>query len=1513
MPGLSAIWQWRRAGPWLAALLCLSSAWAAPRLDFRAIDSHVGLAQGSVHALLQDREGYVWIGTEGGLHRYDGLKLTVFQHDPDRADSLPDNLILALADAPGPAVWVATASGSVLHFDPNERRVTRIIGSRNDDPAGLLFSDAAERLWIARGSVIRLLAPPYDKAVDVYRFQHPITTLGGSSVMQMSQCPDGGIYAASSDGVLRLDATRATRIGPDRPSYGITCDPHNRLYASDEAGLAVIDRHSGARQSLWTRPAGSASMPGHLVQEPLVEDARGWLWLALGSDGLIRVRSDGEAATMVRIRRPGSSQAPDLSAARLLLDRSGLLWVGTQSHGVMLANPVPPPVARIVDPREDARTAARNNIRAVYQDSQGRYWLGTHGAGLLQYDLPAQQFHDHTPAILASLKLPDTTRLTVYSIAQAAAGALWLGSNLGALHYDPANGTARRLPLTIPVGPTAPIRDIYADRDGSLWLASIGHGVVHYRAGLGVIRHYGSADGLPDNNAVRITRDAGGQLWVGTLSGLARLDAIRNRFQAYHEVPGRVDSLAGQRVTDIRSAADGSLWIATDAGVNRLLSVDDSGAHFRRYLRRDGLPDTTAYCAIDGGHGKIWISSNLGISRLDPETGAIETLGMQEVLQGLEFNSAACLRDNQGALLFGGINGLNRFRPETIKPSRYLAPTVITGISLDGRRANPAQPVALASDMRVIGFDFAALDFTAPRKNQFRYRLLGLDAAWIDNGNDIHASYANLRPGNYRFEVQGSNHDGVFNPTPAAIDFHVIPPWWASTPAKTAAAAVAGLLLLTGILALRRRHRNILLHARELSESEQRFRLALWASGDQFWDWDLRSNTLHRVGTDQLSGGEPEQHLPVDEWMQHIVHPDDIPGIQKAAQAHLDGITPLFSSEHRITTASGKLVWVRSRGKIVERDANGIPVRLCGVVHNASQEREAEHGYRIAVQVLRSMTEAVAVTDLEHRFISVNQAFMQMLGYDEAEVLGQDASLINARQHSASAYREIREAVVKHGHWRGELWQRRKNGEEFLSWLELTEVLDIHDKRSHFVCVMTDITERKRTDEELRYLANYDSLTGLPNRTLLSEKLGHAIRHARRTGRKVAVLFIDLDRFKQINDSMGHGVGDRMLKAAGTRLRSNVREQDTVSRLGGDEFCVVLEDLADNAIVERVCAALIGAFEAPLQVEARQEIVISPSIGIALYPEHGNTPVDLLKFADTAMYQAKARGRNTWAMYTEAMDAQARRHATMLNALRQALHRQELSVVYQPKIDLDSWEITGVEALLRWHSNSLGEVPPAVFIPLAEEAGLIVEFGAYVLDQACAALARWRNHDVSTISMAVNISSAQLLGRTLLNTLERVLQRHRLDPGLIELELTESLVMTDAEASLRTLRELKQLGVRLAIDDFGTGYSSFSYLKRLPIDTLKIDKEFIGDLTTDSDDEEITTAIISMAHSLGLEVVAEGVQTLEQLHYLMEKNCDQMQGNWFSKPLPPKDCLTLLCRHDPATRPAPPRAEWLGL
>ena len=791
----------------------------------------------------------------------------------------------------------------------------------------------------------------------------------------------------------------------------------------------------------------------------------------------------------------------------------------------------------------------------------------------------------------------------------------------------------------------------------------------------------------------------------------------------------------------------------------------------------------------------------------------------------------------------------------------------------------------LTADDRVLMLAFAALDFSAAGHSRYAYRLLGYDDDWIKLGTRREVAFTNLAPGAYQLQVIGGSDAELSTNTMLELSIRVAPRWWQSRWAQTALLLFTSVLLALWWFARRLRSKALRQQNEKMKLFSERLSSALWASRDGFWDWDLENDTMFLSGPEEFVGPGREARVSTREWLELAVYPEDRVRVEAALEKHIVGHSEHYEAEYRISTFSGRIVWILARGRAVRRDVHGRALQVAGTFRDVSQERLLDRDRRIAQEVIRSMREVVCVTDLQFRFVSVNEAFCRTTGYSMDEVRGQDTALLNSNQHPLDFYQKMRDSMLQKGRWGGELWQRRKDGEQFLAALETNEVCDSAGQRLYWVAVLTDITDRKRAEQELRYLANYDTLTGLPNRTLLGERLAHSLIRARRLGNKVGVLFLDLDRFKHVNDSMGHAAGDRLLKAAAARIVTCVRESDTVARLGGDEFTVVLEDLKDIQEAEQVARKLLVGFERPLEIDGRHEVVISPSIGLSLYPEHGQVPTDLLKHADTAMYHAKDRGRNTYQVYTDAMDARARLRASIAGQLHKALERNELSLVFQPKLSLAGQRITGAEALLRWSNPVLGDVSPATFIPIAEETGLIMPIGEWVLQQACQQITRWTQAGLREPKIAVNVSALQLFRGELASRLRDILEAARVPAHRIEIELTESMLMGNPEQSIATLNRIKALGVHIAIDDFGTGYSSLSYLKRLPIDTLKIDKTFIADLSTDTDDEAITSTVIMMAHSLGLDVIAEGVETLDQMRYLDEQRCDEVQGNLISPPL----------------------------
>ena len=693
-------------------------------------------------------------------------------------------------------------------------------------------------------------------------------------------------------------------------------------------------------------------------------------------------------------------------------------------------------------------------------------------------------------------------------------------------------------------------------------------------------------------------------------------------------------------------------------------------------------------------------------------------------------------------------------------------------------------------------------------------------------------------------------------------------------------ALVFAALAATAALVLRRFRRG-----REASERDldDRFKLALWASGELFWEYDPVRQHAHylRIQPGETSPPGAFEAAPP-------VHEHDLPRIREALLRHLRGETPLYECEHRVHLGgNGEWTWVRARGRIVQRDADGRALRLAGTARDITAERDALHAQRIATEVMRSMNEAVAVLDSEWCFVAVNDAFSRITGYAEEEVVGHPMSLLDGHRHDPIGIRQRVADLGRDGFWSGESWEVRKDGEDILCRIDANPVPDPDGRQLYHVLVLEDITERKRAEQELRYLANYDTLTGLPNRALLSERLARAIVRARRENGRIAVLFIDLDRFKDINDTLGHATGDRILRAAGARVQQVVGVEHTVARLSGDEFTVVLEDIASAQDAQATAQRILDAFAAPLAFGERLELVVSPSIGIGLYPDHGHVPTDLLKRADTAMYQAKAMGRCTWRVYSEVMDEKNRHHAILANGLRSAMKRGELSLAYQPRVHMESRRVVSVEALLRWDSHEFGEVSPALFIALAEETGLILDIGEWALHQACSTLRGWHAAGLADLRVSVNVSALQLQRGDLATLVAGILSETGVEARHLELELTESIIMANPEQNADTLRACRALGVSLAIDDFGTGYSSLAYLKRLPIDTLKIAREFVGDLTRDADDEAITAAVIAMGHSLSKTVVAEGVEHAGQAAFLRDHGCDEIQGHYVSRALAP--------------------------
>ncbi|WP_339937013.1 sensor domain-containing phosphodiesterase [Undibacterium luofuense] len=566
-----------------------------------------------------------------------------------------------------------------------------------------------------------------------------------------------------------------------------------------------------------------------------------------------------------------------------------------------------------------------------------------------------------------------------------------------------------------------------------------------------------------------------------------------------------------------------------------------------------------------------------------------------------------------------------------------------------------------------------------------------------------------------------------------------------------------------------------------------------------------------------------------------------------------------------------------------------------GLAALAIEHRQSLDAQHKLSQAVEQSSNAILITDSDIQIEYANASYLQNTGRRLQDIIGSRPSILSSGKTPPATYQEMWDQLRKGESWKGELINRYTDGTEHVDLTHISPIRDAKGHVTHFLAIQEDITDKKRNDERIRYLAHFDLLTGLPNRSLLEERARAAINHAERNQRRLAVLFLDLDHFKDVNDTLGHSIGDSLLVEVASRLRQNLREEDLLSRLGGDEFIVMLTDV-DEKSAERIAQKLISLVSTPFAIGG-YELNVTPSIGIAVYPDDGVDLETLLRNADAAMYRSKTQGRNTFSFFTREMQERSARHLELVNALRHALAGQQFALHYQPQVSLTGRKLAGAEALLRWTHPALGVVSPAEFIPVAEESGLILEIGEWVLRTALQQLKVWRDQGLSDFCMAVNLSAVQFRNKELPSLVQRLLEETGVPPDCLELELTESMAMHDPAAAIAMMNQLHAQGVRLSIDDFGTGYSSLSYLKQFKVYKLKIDKSFVHDVSEDPEDEAIISAVISMAHKLEMITIAEGVETHDQLHFLQGQGCDEIQGYFFSRPLPPDDFLRWV-QHD---------------
>jgi len=683
----------------------------------------------------------------------------------------------------------------------------------------------------------------------------------------------------------------------------------------------------------------------------------------------------------------------------------------------------------------------------------------------------------------------------------------------------------------------------------------------------------------------------------------------------------------------------------------------------------------------------------------------------------------------------------------------------------------------------------------------------------------------------------------------------------------------------------------------ELNSARERFQNLVETTSD--WAWEVDQTGVYTYISPKLEtllGYKPSEIIGRT--------PFDLMPPSEAERVKQIFITQIAQDElpiHRLVNSN-----LHKNGNEVILETSGIPIYdesgvfngYRGIDRDITASFKQDQKDKMASMVQDSTSQSVMVVDSHLKIISINPAFTKTTGYTFEEIKGKNPKVLSSGKQDKFFYQNMWKSINDIGCWQGEIWNRRKNGEIYPEWLNINSIKNDAGNIIYYSSIFSDISSQENIRKRLHTLAYYDDLTGLPNRELFHDRLDYALTQAHRHKNKLGVMFLDVDRFKNINDSLGHKTGDLLLKAVANKLQKCIRDSDIVCRIGGDEFTIILNDISHPEDAAKVAKKIIDEFSTTIKLSDDLELYTTTSIGICVFPEDGLNSDSLIMNADTAMYRAKESGRNNFQFYTREMSQCYSERLSIENDLRKAINQDELNIAYQPQVNLITGEIIGFEALVRWHHAEHGWVSPEKFIPIAEDTGLIYQIGEWVLKQACQKIKDWRERFNPNLKMAVNFSGHQLCKSSVVNCILNILDEFDLPHEAIVLELTESSLMANVEAVIKTMDELSKTGIQLAIDDFGTGYSSLSYIKRFSIDKLKIDKSFVQDISTDKNDAEIVTTIIAMANNLGIEVIAEGVENKEEIIFLHKNGCYEIQGYYFSKPKFPDEIDSMLEKNE---------------
>ncbi len=1468
------------------------------------LTSEQGLSSGAVNRLYIDNTGFLWLATDRGLNRFDANRV---QQLPLAGDAQLELDISQVFEDSQQRFFVAAQHQGLYQVNLNTSEAELLT------PLQQLESDTIPQLHDVIEQQPDLLLLAVNKAV--YRLQLPGRKLerifefdGGNSLMSRIRVlkkfnqllligTTSGLYVydlkTQQHWPVRLSAQTSERGAAIVRTLAVTAEQvylaiGNQLYSLNEAQL---------RQAAKTELAQAPHFSGIQINKILPYFKQ----LLLGtSEGLYLSSPDLHSADLLWRFTDSMHEIDQDRITDLVATPDGGFWVASQLQGAYYWHPrsthfnhlkLPLPQ----QPWQNQVSGFSPRAVMALAESPLNQWLLSTVTGLKRLDLLSGNLLD----LPYPTPLPATFSTVVARIYPDHADRLWLRSG-NSLHLFAAD-RAEFLPLPLQDPALQPqiqlnARGHWRDSAGAFWFYTADN-YYRYQPADGTLVTFpelaqaeapfraGRFLGHRPDHPEQIFFSASDRIWLFNQQDRS----VRKVFEAMPYQPG-LERTADKMCSD----AKGDLWFSI-SGLG-LISLSGSDLKLQHQLHKQhGLPTNAIYSCEADLNGQIWFASQQGLTRLDPQSLRLEHFDKGDGLSGSDFTYAASLKLANGNLVYGTNSGITWFNPAELAEPPQRPVIAITSIGAMNQASSTAlqdlngQSFRFSYDSLGIEVNFSALNFRDADKIQYKFWLEGSREIRFPQQNNASVTFPQLEPGHYTFHVKAlSPHNGQESDV-AVLTLTIDPaPWY--SPAALASYAVLGLILLLLWQHNRLAQKRLLAQAHfKVRASEQRLKQALEAVNSGVWDYLVTKNSMYAQRVHAMLGYSEELN-PLS-MQQHLalIHPDDRDSYQQAWQRFVSAPDRSFDFTYRMQHKSGHWLWFRDIGKVTETEGQ-TAVRVIGTYSNITETRATKEKARLFGEAFQQTRDWVVLLDPEQRVLAANQSFADVFG-------NMDDYLNNPRVHELGIslsrrrfYTRLLSGMQANQHWQGEELVLSPDGTERPTLLNISAVGD-DEHVEFYVLVFTDITAQKQAEDDLRYLANYDALTGLPNRALLTDRILHGIETAKREKRSLALCFIDLDRFKQINDSLGHDIGDMLLKQVAKRLTSILRLTDTVARLGGDEFVVLLESYKNDDNISHVARKMLKSVSEPMQLGPHR-VSVSPSIGIAVYPEDAADAGELLKHADVAMYHAKDLGRNNFQFFIQDMNDKAQMQLARETRLRSAWQHNEFLNYYQPIYDSLQRKIVGVEVLMRWQDADR-LVPPNDFIPLAEDLRLIVPMTQALLVRALADLQQWHQAGFP-LYMSVNLSPRHLEQANLALETAALLAQYQLPASCLRFEVTESALMQDHKSAIATMLALSELGVQLALDDFGTGYSSLKYLKELPIDGIKIDRSFVKDIGIDRNDETIIDAMLSMASSLGMYCIAEGVETEQQLAFFSQRGCHLIQGYLFGKPMPATQLIAQL-------------------